>query len=105
MAEHLPVKDLKVSGHLEERRGIYRIILSWMDAAGKRNRKSVPTGLAVKGNKKNADNMLYLERKKQSQTNLPVPTVFSPSLAVITNALPNSPACACSGFISFQPAD
>ena len=63
MADTSTNKKITVSGHLEERRGIYRIILSWTDYAGNRKRKSVPTGLAVKGNKKRAEDMLHEVRK------------------------------------------
>ena len=66
MADTSTNKKIKVSGHLEERRGIYRIILSWTDETGKRQRKSVPTGLSVKGNKKKAETMLS-EAKKEHE--------------------------------------
>ena len=63
MADTSTNKKITVSGHLEERRGIFRIILSWTDDAGNRKRKSVPTGLAIKGNKKRAEDMLHDIRK------------------------------------------
>ena len=66
MADTSTNKAITVSGHLEERRGIYRIILSWTDETGKRERKSIPTGLAVKGNKKKAEIMLS-EAKKEHE--------------------------------------
>ncbi|MDL2294733.1 site-specific integrase [Ruminococcaceae bacterium OttesenSCG-928-D13] len=53
MAEHL----IRVSGHLQERRGIYHIMLSWQ-VNGKRQRTSISTGLPKKGNKKRAEDML-----------------------------------------------
>jgi len=66
MADTSTNKKITVSGHLEERRGIYRIILNWIDDTGKRQRKSIPTGLAVKGNKKKAEAMLS-EAKKEHE--------------------------------------
>lgn len=65
MAEHL---QIKVSGHLEEKNGIWHMILSWADETGKRNRKSVSTGLTVKGNKKRAEDMLFETKKKYTGT-------------------------------------
>jgi integrase len=73
MAAHLQTRATKVSGHLEERRGIYRIMLTWTDDVGNRGRKSISTGLAIKGNKKRAEKML-LEAKKEQEAllgNLP----------------------------------
>ena len=58
MAEHLQTANIKVSGHIEDRRGIFYIMLSWYDENGKRGRKSVTTGLAVKGNRKRAEDMV-----------------------------------------------
>ena len=69
MAGHLPKSKIVVSGHLQERRGIFRIILSWTDDAGNRQRKSIATGLPVKGNKKRAEDMLY-EVKKEHEAYL-----------------------------------
>ena len=65
MADTSTTKKITVSGHLEERRGIFRIILSWTDETGKRQRKSVPTGLVVKGNKKKVEDLLYQAKKEQ----------------------------------------
>ena len=58
-------KTISVSGHLEEKRGTYLVILSWYDQNGKRGRKSISTGLPVKGNKKRAEEILYERRKEQ----------------------------------------
>jgi len=57
---------VKVSGHLEERRGIFRIMLTWTDMAGNRGRKSISTGLPVRGNKKRAEDMLIDVKKEQA---------------------------------------
>jgi len=66
MADHLLKKEkISVSGHIAEVRGIYHIKLSWSDEFGKRQRKSVSTGLVVKGNKKRAEAMLSETRKQQ----------------------------------------
>ena len=66
MAESFTNKKIKVSGHVEERRGILRIILSWVDETGNRKRKSISTGYAVKGNRKKAENMMYEAKKEQA---------------------------------------
>lgn len=41
-----------VAGHLQEKKGYFYMVLSYPDAAGKRKTKWFPTGLPVKGNKK-----------------------------------------------------
>ena len=51
-------KEVKVSGHLKAIGGVYHMKLSWIDDAGKRRRKSKSTGLAERGNKKRANDML-----------------------------------------------
>jgi len=59
MADHLQKKErIRVTGHVAEVRGIFHIRLSWTDANGERQRKSISTGLPVKGNTKRADDML-----------------------------------------------
>ena len=67
MAAHLQASKITVSGHIEERRGIYLMVLSWIDTEGNRQRKSISTGLAIKGNKKRAEDMLSVEKKKQKE--------------------------------------
>jgi len=67
MADHLQTATIKVSGHLEEVRGIFHIKLSWTDETGTRGRKSISTALPVKGNKKRAEDMLR-QAKKDQQT-------------------------------------
>jgi len=64
MADHLQT-PINVSGHLEDRRGIFHIMLSWKDENGKRNRKSISTGLILKGNKKRAEEMLRKAKEDQ----------------------------------------
>ena len=44
-----------VAGHLQEKGGLFYAVLSYKDKNGKRCTKWVPTGLAVKGNKKRAE--------------------------------------------------
>jgi len=70
---HLQNNQISVSGHLQERNGYFHMALSWTDKNGKRGRKSVSTGLPVKGNKKRADEMLRAARKEQKEllTNMP----------------------------------
>lgn len=67
--DHLQNNELtiKVAGHLEEKRGIYQMALSWTDCNGERNRKSVSTGLPVKGNKKRAETMLQKTRQEYEE--------------------------------------
>jgi len=65
MADHPRKERIIVSGHLAEVRGIFHMKLTWCDCDGKRHRKSISTELAVKGNKKKADEMLYDARKQQ----------------------------------------
>ena len=51
-------KEIKVSGHLEAIKGVYHMKLSWVSEDGKRHRRSKSTGLAERGNKKRANDML-----------------------------------------------
>lgn len=64
-AAHLQPDPIKVSGHLEESRGIYQMVLNWRTPNGGRGRKSISTGLPVKGNKKRAEDMLRIARKEK----------------------------------------
>jgi len=66
-AGHLQTNPIKVSGHLEESRGIYQMILNWRTPTGERGRKSISTGLSLKGNKKRAEDMLKLTCKAKEQ--------------------------------------
>lgn len=52
-----------VAGHLQEKKGLFYMVLSYPDASGKRKTKWLPTGLPVKGNKKKAEAMLMETRK------------------------------------------
>lgn len=52
-----------VAGHLQEKKGLYYIVLSYVNAARKRITKWIPTGLPVKGNKKKAEALLMETRK------------------------------------------
>lgn len=56
-----------VAGHLRERRGIYQVVLSYVDKNGKRQTSSRSTGLAVKGNKRRAEAMLQEARKEKEK--------------------------------------
>ena len=53
-----------VAGHLQEKKGYFYIVLSFMDETGKRKPKWISTGLPVKGNKRKAEIMLQEERRK-----------------------------------------
>ncbi|MDL2236175.1 site-specific integrase [Eubacteriales bacterium OttesenSCG-928-K08] len=52
-----------VAGHLQEKRGYYHIVLTYLDASGKRCWKWITTGLPVKGNKKKAEALLMEARR------------------------------------------
>ncbi len=56
---------IMVAGHLREKRGIYHIVLSYVDDTGKRQTPSKTTGLPVKGNKKRAEAMLLDARREK----------------------------------------
>ena len=53
-----------IAGHLQEKKGLYYMVLSYKDKSGKRISKWLPTGLPVKGNKKRAEDMLMAAYKK-----------------------------------------
>ena len=72
-AYHLQKKPIKVTGHLEERRGYYHISLSWYSTSKNRGRKSISTGLPIKGNKKRAEELMRQARMEQQEllSNMP----------------------------------
>ena len=47
-----------VSGHLQEKNGLYHMVINYKDAGGKRITKWFSTGLPIKGNKRKAEKML-----------------------------------------------
>lgn len=51
-----------VAGHLQEKKGLFYIVLNCKDEEGKRKPKWIPTGLTVKGNKKRAEALLLETR-------------------------------------------
>ena len=52
-----------VAGHLQEKKGLWYMVLSYKDHSGERRKKWLPTGLPVKGNnKREADGMLQQAR-------------------------------------------
>jgi integrase len=55
-----------VTGHLREKNGYFQMILTYKDMNGKRQTKSVSTGLPVKGNKKRAETLLWKTRQEFS---------------------------------------
>jgi integrase len=73
MAEKIQTRKNRVSGHIQERNGIFYTVLSWTDEAGNRGRKAISTRLPVKGNRKRAEDMLVEARKAQEEKlkNLP----------------------------------
>jgi len=77
MADTSTNKKINVSAHLADVRGIFHIKLSWTDETGNRGRKSVSTGLAVKGNKKRAEDMMYEVKKEQESILMEKPGIQS----------------------------
>ena len=66
MADHLQER-IKVTGHVADVRGILHFKLTWIDENGERCRKSISTGLATRGNKKRAEDMLYEVKKEHEE--------------------------------------
>lgn len=52
-----------VAGHLQEKKGLFYIVLNYKDEMGSRKTKWLPTGLSIKGNKKRAEAMLLEARQ------------------------------------------
>ena len=52
-----------VAGHLQEKKGLFYIVLSYQDVDKKRKTKWIPTNLPVKGNKKRAEKLLMEARE------------------------------------------
>ena len=52
-----------VAGHLQEKNGLYYVVLGYKDEKGKRRQPWIPTGLPVKGNKRKAELFLAETRK------------------------------------------
>lgn len=53
-----------VAGHLQEKKGLFYMVLNCKDEDGKRKPKWIPTGLKVKGNKKRAEALLLETRRE-----------------------------------------
>ena len=53
-----------VAGHLQEKKGLFYIVLSYTDVENRRRIKWIPTNLPIKGNKKRAEQMLWEARDK-----------------------------------------
>ena len=51
-----------VAGHLQEKKGYFYMVLNFT-VNGKRQTKWIPTGLAIKGNKKRAEALLMETRQ------------------------------------------
>ena len=47
-----------IAGHLQIKNDYYYMVLSYLDANGKRKQPWFPTGLPIKNNKKRAEKML-----------------------------------------------
>lgn len=57
-----------IAGHLQEKKGLFYIVLNCKDEDGKRKPKWIPTGLPVKGNKKKAEGLLLEARQNFEAT-------------------------------------
>lgn len=55
---------MNITASLQEKRGIYQVVLSYKDNANKRKQKWISTGILVKGNNKRLANK-KLEEIKQ----------------------------------------
>jgi integrase len=65
LQNHLQEQEaVTVTGHLEEKRGIYQMAFKWNQEDGSPGRKSISTGLPVRNNKKRAEDMLQAKRKE-----------------------------------------
>ena len=67
-----------VAGHLQEKNGLYYMVLSYSDTSGKRKTKWISTKLPVKGNKKK-----NTYRRAKTATNIPVPFKYFFTLGLI----------------------
>lgn len=52
-----------VAGHLRIKRGVYQIVINYVDSDGHKRQKSMSTGLKIKGNKKRAQEKLEEVRR------------------------------------------
>lgn len=78
-----------VAGHLQEKKGLFYIVLNFVDSDGKRKRKWIATGLPVKGNKRKAEAMLVAERQNISLLSTsaqPMPICFCRLYALLAQA-------------------
>ncbi|MNM99136.1 Transposase [compost metagenome] len=57
-----------IAGHLQQKKGLFYIVLNCKDENGKRKPKWIPTGLQVKGNKKRAEALLMEARQTFSMS-------------------------------------
>lgn len=69
-----------VAGHLQEKNGIYYVVLTYKTYDGKRKTKWQSTGLPTKGNKKRAEAMM---RELQDDFEPPVDPNGPPSKAML----------------------
>lgn len=83
-----------VAGHLQEKKGLFYIVLNFVDSDGKRKRKWIATGLPVKGNKRKAEAMLVAERQNISLLSIsvqPMPICFLPTICSTGSGKSNHP--------------
>ncbi len=58
-----------IAGHLQEKKGLFYMVLNCKDENGRRKPKWIPTGLKVKGNKKKAEILLLETRRNFVEVN------------------------------------
>lgn len=86
-----------VAGHLQEKNGIYYVVLTYKTYDGKRKTKWQSTGLPIKGNKRRAEAMM---RELQDDFEPPVDPNGPPSKAIQwhKNQIQQAHLAACTGF-------
>lgn len=62
---------MNVTASLQEKRGIYQVVLSYKDNLNKRKQKWISTGLSVKGNNKRLANKKLEEIKQNYDKYIP----------------------------------
>jgi len=77
-----------IAGHLQEKKGLFYIVLNCKDEFGKRKPKWIPTGLPLKGNKKKAEGML-LEARQNFEATLQAEELAKEQVAAASADDPN----------------
>ena len=94
-----------IAGHLQEKKGLYYMVLSYKDKSGKRISKWLPTGLPVKGNKKRAEDMLmaaraeFVEREAAIDRDMPFSSYLVQWMEIARSTLKPNTAAGYAGMI------